>query len=339
MKTFPVDKGLDGIKIQSGETLFILTLDHLRDGVVPFIEQFGNLYYGNLNYSSFVDTFVNLKNHLVLNLLDIESTLANEAALEFVQFGLHMCKLSREQPQWHWPGTVSWYQGQRYWNTGLNRTLASGLFGGQDQHRLLKILCLDSPDNDINEFLESPVRIRNDQQFNEIFGLSPDTESSHLMTLTARLVRDLKGHTLILELVGSGEKYDPGLEPKRCLTSYFEWYKKYGSRNRLCVYTDWPDLITNTHRAWEVIHAGPSVRSHLGYLENQLKFRGQDGFVDIYPHTLFMVKPTRIDVAELLFWMDLEHSAYIGNDFRYLLYRDSDEYRSTQIRTSNLAPK
>lgn len=342
MKLKSIDKSLDCIKVQSGEMLFVLKFDRLQDGIISFIEQFGNLYYGSLNQQIFLKMFVKQKNNLIWNLLNVKNILSNEDILESTRFNLYMCKSSVHQFQWGTPATVSWHREQRYWFSGQDRILASGLSKGENQHQLLKILCLEHPKNDINEFLESPIKIRDDRQLNGIFGLSSDSDNSHLISLYTRLLRDINGHTLVLELIGDEAGYVPEAESKKSLDTYVNWREVYGPRPKLHVYTDWPELLTNTYYAWEVVHAGPSVfkkddlHSGLGFLENKLRFRSDEEFVRIHPHTLFMIEPVRIDVAEFLFWMDLEHSTYVGNDLQYLLYRDSSEYRSTFIRTSSL---
>jgi hypothetical protein len=339
MKLATNDKSLDSIKLQSGELLFVLTFDGLEQGIVPFIQQFGNLYYGHLNLSSFKQIYSELKRNLVKKLITIDQ-ITEETVLETVEFGLHLCQSVVKPPQWNYPATVTRWNQELRWNTGKNRLLATGITGIKNPHTYLKILCLEQADKNINDFLDCPTHITSDRQLNEIFGLNYDNNRSHRLVLNTRLLKDTTGHSLWLEIVSDGEKYNIEKSGKLALSKYQQWREKYGRRPELHVYTDWPEMLHNTQNAWNVVHAGPSYLKPVerpGFLERQIKFNvfeNSHPFAEIYPHTLFIVEPSKINLEELLFYINLDHTMYIGNDYKYLLYRPDTHYESCFITTS-----
>jgi hypothetical protein len=339
MKLIPIDKSLNSIKVQSGELLFVLTFDCLEQGVVPFIQQFGNLYYGHLNFFAFKQIYNDLKTNLVKKLIDIDQ-ITDTPLIETVEFGLHMCQTVGRPPTWHYPATVSRWNHELRWNTGKNRLLATGITGIKNPHTYLKILCLEQADKNINDFLDCPTHITSDRQLNEIFDLNYDNNRSHRLMLNTRLLKDTTGHSLWLEIVSDGTKYNTKNSGNIALSKYQSWLKKYGRRPSLHVYTDWPELLCNNQNVWNVVHAGPSCLKpdeKPGRLERQLKgavFDNSHPFAEIYPHTLFVVEPNKLDLAELLFYINLDDTLYIGNDYKYLLYRPDTHYKSCFITTS-----
>jgi hypothetical protein len=104
------------------------------------------------------------------------------------------------------------------------------------------------------------------------------------------------------------------------------WELHYGSRPKLGVYTDRPDLITDSLNRWDVEFLWPLDSSMIMFSPPRLleKYvsRVHDKKFDLeFPHCLYIINPTPLDLSDLYTWMDLEHTMYYDTQQRFALYR------------------
>ena len=106
----------------------------------------------------------------------------------------------------------------------------------------------------------------------------------------------------------------------------------------LKIYTNWPELITDTSNQWKSTVVGPSrhVKDNLfklGHMENFLRLYASE-LISNVDHGLFINTPKSLDIGELLCWVDLDHNAWIDQNIDFALYRNSPQYSTRIIRTS-----
>jgi hypothetical protein len=105
-----------------------------------------------------------------------------------------------------------------------------------------------------------------------------------------------------------------------------EWESHYGTRPKLGVYTDHPELVTDSLNRWNVEFLWPfdtviNTLSLPNLLEKYVS-RVHDRKFDLeFPHCLYILDPMALDLSDLYTWMDLKHTMYYDKQQRFALYR------------------
>ena len=105
-----------------------------------------------------------------------------------------------------------------------------------------------------------------------------------------------------------------------------EWESQYGARPKLGVYTNRPELITDSLNRWNIEFLWPLQQSSASILPPNIleKYvsRVHDQNLDLeFPHCLYILDPLTLDLSDLYTWMDLKHTMYYDIQQRFALYR------------------
>ena len=272
------------------------------EGVVPYINQFSKLWVGTVQPEFFKKTFFNLKCQVLNWIADLPSIQDNDNYR--IGHKLDLCHQAL-QSQWHDPVTATVVDNDIFWESGQSRIIAGGLCWSTPwlQHRLL---VLSQKKNILDHWLVDPVEISSDTELEQLLGtdtvntISTRFDVDHLQRLSLR--------------IGSISKNTPKKDSDRDLSQKVqnlrEWVKSNPRGTQLDVYTDRPDLITDSIGYWNIRY--PSTSNDTNY-----KFYVQD-------------QNQPVDVAELLFWMDNEHTEFVSNDNKFILEKPST-YCKTKI--------
>ena len=315
---------------QHGKILSVLSLPTFYQSVVQFVSSFGNLYYGTMNTELFYKFMKLSKQMFLSDLKNIDRVQTTQP----VAFKLHLCRIAVKEA-WRLPVLITQAEVDLNWNTGQGRFLATGMCLSEP-HTRLKFLLLQNKNTPTDQFLQAPTLITTDQQLHEILNLSDNTDN--IVEMEFELEQN--GSHLVLSSLYNGDRshhYDAGL---LYLAQFKLWQQLYGQRPVLHIYTDWPELITDSENAWTIQHQGNSTITKtddfkLGYLEMQLinqignPIHGSD-------HVLYVTDPRSIDVSDFLCWVDLTYSAYISCHGQFVLFRPDDNYVSTLVDISYL---
>ena len=315
---------------QHGKISTVLSLPAFYQSVVQFISSFGNLYHGTMNTELFYKLMKLSKQMFLSDLKNINSLQTTQP----VAFKLHLCRISIKEA-WRLPALINQTGLNLNWNTGQGRFIATGMCL-PDPHTKLKFLLLQNKNTPADQFLQDPTLVTTDQQLHEILNLSNNT--GNIVEMEFQLEQN--GSQLQLSSLYNGDQshhYDVG---NVYLDQFKLWQQSYGQRPVLHIYTDWPELITDSENVWTIQHQGNSVITKtpdfkLGYLEQRL--RNQIGAPEHgSDHVLYVTDPRTIDVSDFLCWVDLTYSAYISCHGHFALFRPDDNYVSTLIDISYL---
>jgi hypothetical protein len=315
---------------QHGKISTVLSLAAFNQSVVQFISSFGNLYYGTMNTELFFKLMKLSKQIFLSDLKNIDKVQTTQP----IAFKLHLCRIAMKE-SWRLPALINETGSNLNWNTGQGRLLATGMCL-PDPHTKLKFLLLQNKNTPADQFLQDPVLITNDQQLHEILNLS--NNPGNIVEIEFELEQN--GSHLVLSSLYNGDQshhYDAGTQ---YLDQFRLWQQSYGQRPILHIYTNWPELITDSENVWTVQHQGNSTiiktdDFKIGYLESQL-FNQIKNPVHGSDHVLYVTEPRSIDVSDLLCWMDLTYSAYISCHGQFALFRPDNNYVSTLIDISYL---
>jgi len=332
-----VDTVKDAIIVQSGKVQLKLEMPPLEHGIVPFINQFGQLYYGQLTASEFENIYNIKKSRCIFDLLIADQL--NEGRQQALGFWLYLCRVAQSQ-SWIWPGLMNRNSKEMHMVTGNSRMIATGLCK-PSPHQHLSFLVLE--DVDINpDYLDNPEKITTDEQLHRAFGYDPELKDYEdaLARIQTRLIVDNNRPRLKFQTLDDGQRYEHWESGSTELENFTKWNKYYGLHPVLTVYTDYPGMITDSSKFWTIRYANPNTMpSHTmtlpGHLENYVRNLHNDHRAD-EGHSLFVRSPRMIDVSEFAFWIDCEHTTFLDTNYQFALYRKDSEFKTTTVTLSEI---
>jgi hypothetical protein len=303
---------------------------------VAFLSDFGNLYYGNLKQSVFETQYCSTRS---VNLSKLKSyqNLTNPDHLQSVNFIMHMLRLAQHE-KWVLPGTLTELDTKLHWGCGNSRIFASGMSFVNPQETV-KFLVFQKKQTSETQYLDNPIRITNDIELHNVLGISTQSSTIPLAQLAVDILREHDHARVVLELISNNDDtyMDAG---KEYADNFVDWQQTNGLIPKLKIYTDWPDHIVNYGNTWDFEIKGPSIHykenlNGYGRLELFLYQRNQDKSVgsDL---ELFVLSPRRINIAELLFWVNNKHTAFVESTLDFVLFKKQPEYLTTRINISHI---
>lgn len=324
------------IPIQAGGiAVRIKVEDFGKHSLLPFLNLFGKLYYGTVNANYFNTLFQEKKQRFLeqLNSSSIDQDL---------EFQLRMSRVALTS-NWKWPAFVNVTQlhGQPEWATGGSRILASGI-SKQNPEQTISVLFFDQVGVEVAQWLENSTEITTDEQLHQILGLSYIQTQSPVIQIST-VLKQINNHTRLLlhgiideELEGHQNSQE--LEKLPLLDNLRSWQSTH-SQPQLDIYTDWPELISDSLGVWNYRIAGTIKQfAHQlykpGHLERLARVEHEQKTTQA--HVLYVREPRAIDLTEFLVWLDMDHTTFIEKNWNFLLYRNGADYKSTMISFSSI---
>lgn len=321
---------------QQGTINLQVNLPHVNEDLVKFVTQTSRLFYGNLHKDLFNKKFQELKRNFLTNqLTNISST--DIDVTQPSSFNLHMIRIALNQ-SWCWPAMATELSTGLHFSSGNSRLLASGI--SKDMlHKSLKFLILQNNNSAPDKFLSNSVEITNDQILHEVLGLTYNTGVCDTeLTFSIDQIVDCNQIKNTLSTLYDGNTEHHFHAGAELLAKFHAWIWKYSTTPRIKIYTNWPELIVDTSSLWKIDIAGPSCQVKdsifkLGYIENFIRNHAST-FIHPNEHALFVTAPRRIDIGELLCWVDLDYSVWVDQNIDFALFRPSPQYNTRFIRIS-----
>jgi hypothetical protein len=323
------------IPIQSGGIALRLKVEDFgQHNLLNFLNLFGKLYYGTVN-AEYFDRLFQTKKQQFLEQLKL-STVSQD-----LEFQLQMTRVALTN-SWKWPAFVNVVQhnGDPEWATGGSRILASGLCKKNPQ-TTVSVLFFDQIGTNVGDWLDCPTLVTDDQQLHKLLGITHNPGQSPLIHMCA-VLRQVDQQTRLLlhgiideELDGYQNSQE--LSELTLLNSRCQW--PVDNCPELKIYTDWPELVSDSLGVWNYSIAGNiSQFAHQldkpGHLEKLARLnQTSTGWA------LYVKQPHTIDLSEFLVWLDTQHTAYIDQNWNFLLHQHGSGYKSTMIALSSTQHK
>jgi hypothetical protein len=214
--------------------------------------------------------------------------------------------------------------------------LASGLCK-KNPEQTITVLFFDQVGSEIAQWIENAKEITSDQQLHQVLGMTYDPTQSPSIQLSA-LLKQVNNHTRLLlhgiidsELEGYQNSQEISSFP--LLTNLRTWQAKNNQPN-LEIYTDWPELISDSVSMWNYQISGSfSQLGHKmlypGHLEKLAKNEHES--TETRKYVLYVKNPVKIDLSEFLLWIDLNHTTFVDQDWNFVLYRRDSCYNLKTI--------
>lgn len=324
------------IPLQAGGIALRVTVEDAgRHTLIQLLNVFGRLYYGTVNQEYFNRLFQEKKQQFIEQLKNPTHTTE-----KFSDFRLRMTRLALTE-SWKWPACINLVAGEPEWATGNGRTLATGFCRPHpEQH--LAVLFFDQTNADVSQWINTPTEITSDQQLHDLLGMVYDTTQSPSIQLSAviKQINDrtcLFMHGVIDEDLRGYQNSQESTE-LTTLNNLLKWRERYPTPE-LEIYTDWPELITDSAGVWNWRIAGniKDLSHHIfkpGHLERLAM--NEHGSQETRKHVLYVKNPRQIDLSEFLIWVDLNHTTFIDHTWDFLLYRRDVNYKTTMISFSSI---
>lgn len=335
-----IDGERDRITAQSGKIEYDIIFNSLKKGLVPFISQYGNLYHGKFSPQYFISVFNYNRKNFLKNLGNaLNLTNWDEYSLFSSAFYMYMCRVCQKE-SWIWPALCSRMSDSDIKQTsGISRIVATGICKPHpwNEYRVLFLEKKDkNPQNILNEF----ELISSDQQLHQVLNLR--FESSFFQVTEAKIGIDVDhNNDAVLSYINNKTFHETVTEETKTIwNDLVVWIKKYSSRPKIKIYTDWPELVTNQHDFWNLEIAGPSEPIYKsmfkpGHIERSIRDL-HNSQPDNNCHVMHIIKPRPINITELLCWLNLRHTTYIDTDYEFIVYRPDKDYSTTFINLSTI---
>ena len=294
--------------------------------VLEFVNQFGSLSVGKIQPRVFKSAFEELKHRVLLWLVDLDKIQDDDDTR--IGHKLDLCHQAL-QSGWRLPGTASVANGDFFWESGLSRILAGGLAwpNAWQQHRLLLL----APNfGYADQYLVDPVEITREEDLIQAFG-GPGHRLSTRISVDDQFRASFRLGAVQTQMPYI-RNYLMDLDIR--VDNLREWIRLYPPGSTLNVYTDRPDLITDSVGFWNICHAGPGIRlddpRKIDYELYKLSTSRPTG-----PHEFYVQNRTgTIDVAELLFWQHLKYTGFATQDWQCVLRRPDPVFYAKEIGLS-----
>lgn len=301
----------DQIVIKSSNLELIMHVPKTQHGVVEYINNFNQLWFGQIHPIIFKNYFNNQKSKITELLVNLNTIEDNDDYR--IGHKLDLCHQAL-QSKWHSPATATIINQTIHWESGLSRMLAGGMAWPNPwlHHNLLLL----GDNHSADHHMVNHTEITSDSTLSELLGL---THTNQLSTRVEKNNNQLNFRLGAVKKITGARDYLIPLSDR--VDTLRSWMTKYPQGSRLNVYTDDPTRIVDTAKFWDIHHAGPGPKHNtLTGIDTQLYNRTKLNTTGI--HEFYVQNSTQtVDVAELLFWMDLKYTSFITQDWQYALLR------------------
>jgi len=326
----------DHITYRCSNIQYTLRASDLHQGLVQYLSKFGSLYFGNLKSNFFKDRYFKVRSDHVKQLINIQET-TNLDLLQSIRFNLHMLRRAQNE-SWQLPGTLTETDQGLHWGGGNSRLFASGMCHN-NAYQQVKFLILQKHQTTPDLYIEDPILISTDEQLHTALNISTTPVEVPQVELQIYTIPENSHARVALSSINNWDPDDHQLVGKEYLDNFVEWQQLNGSKPRLHIYTDWPEKITNNFDAWDINFAGPSVlhkeKMHT-YGSLELFLFNRNNSTKTIEHELFVLSPNPIEVAELLFWVNNNSSAFVESTLNFVLFKKQSSYLTTQINVGTI---
>lgn len=306
-------------------------------GLVDLLGQSAKVYAATLTKEEFSKTFLEVRQQKVNELLELYRTPGQEYLIKYIDFQIKMLHESLLN-HWRYPALVTRYQGKLIWHTGGTRVMPTAMTHDSPTQGL-KLLVTDFDQTDPTEF-EKIYPIENDQDLAQILNVEFFRYKQYeLGRVDSNLEiflewQDTPGPCLhyikppnnLLDWDTQGDLvYVPDMLPILHKTL----------DNKKIYYYCWDeDQLTDTSNGLDLHWMGPDdiIRDNEDLTASvywHQRFAPQPDGVEIW------IKPGRkIDMGEILFWLDQNHNVYIDKHHRFAILFDHSRFDFTEIRLS-----
>lgn len=307
----------------------VLPPDQIKVGIVEYLTNFGKLYYGILNKEKFKKLS---RERLEFLLETIKKPQLTSDDCMNVGFNLYMMR-HPNVGRWDLPCLLN----DNILIRGNTRLWATGMIKSEPwlHVKFLEFRSHDDPESALVE----PVEIVSTKQLHEIFNLA--YQPTDIPNIELRLKEFIDQGSVKLKLhdittredqythsMSAGEPWVNGL---------LDWKEQYFPQPQIQIWTDWPELITDSSGIWDIKIIGPfapyrELMTRPAHIEKCIYMENSNQ--QFSTHVLYVADSVKVDLGEVLMWLNTDHTVFMEENCSFVLYRPDKEYKTTFISVS-----
>jgi len=301
----------------------------VRQGIMHYIQKFGVLYHAKVSKDHWLRKFDESLHQLVMRMLD----LPQEAdLLHDIDFKLSLIDQSRHLQRWRFPGVIEMHHQQVFWIVGYSRLLAAGVCWPDPWEKMDFVIFVADARDFLSYDLKDVTVIKDDQQLRKLLGSGDDSDLS--TTIWATFIPEET--SVRFRILGIGTPPQPAKEmPLIYVEKWLNWRSQYPDNQIEIQCFAAPNTVIDTSGLWRIVDAGPSPNdlnypsNMSGRIYNQKRSNlGPPGIFHLYHFA-----EHRINLAEILLWVDTEHSVFHTDDWSTIFVQNG-EFNCRPMRIS-----
>jgi hypothetical protein len=308
--------------------------ENTQNGIVEYLRVFGKLYAGSVKKSYFDILY---KERLTFLQTIASLTTLDEKSRSNLGFNLYMLRLALVTDQWRLPGLAN----NAVTVTGNSRLWVTGMCKPQSHTFLNYFEFCNHPQQP--KLIEDPVEITTTRQLHNTLKIDylidqadPDVQFDLVEYVDNNNSIKLRINSIQFKDDPNVDRHDSVGDPY--LLQFLSWRNRYLPNPTISIYTNWPELIEDSSGVWDIQFSGDitNIKKTIflpGHIERAIR-EVHENQSSASSHIMHVVDPVKIDLGELLFWMDTEHTTYIDKNFSYIVYRQDIDYKTTFVSVS-----
>jgi hypothetical protein len=307
----------------------------IRKGIIPYIENFGQLYHGKFKQHTWTAKFVQEKKLLLQDMWTVND---DPGFIENIDFKLRQTDSARTLQRWDFPVLLDVRNQSVIWNNGHSRLLASSVCWNHAWDRVDALMFVPEGQDlsAIPTSFQYLDRIHDDQELRIIFGNSMSTDQPWL--INAGFETDNNQIIFRLRNVQKHRNSVDNTQNVKHFSAWKAWRAQYsGTDLMISVSVDAISKIDDSSKRWQIKHVGPPPDQLVSWAQMSARlFNQKQNNPDNIGWHLYHFGDESIDLAELFFWADIEHSVFHTSDWRTILVQPGNFFKCREISLSGL---
>jgi len=279
------------------------------NGIVNYIKHFGEIYRIHLDQAIWSQKFNKCLHQLTSDMLTVQQ---DQCVQNDIEFKLNLINQARNLQHWRFPGVMESRNHDLVLVNGHSRLLAAGISWADAWEKMDFIVFVPKGSSIPAHGVRDITIIHDDAQLRTM--LHPDS-SDEPATVWAQFytVQDL----IQFRILGIGQKVcQPTDVNHDYLHRWLEWRSRYqGSQLEIQCFAGFNTVIDSSG-LWQIVLEGPPPQ-HLPYYSNMTvrihNEKKQD--TQTKKFQLYHFGTSRIDLAEVLLWLDTDYSVFHTDDW------------------------
>jgi hypothetical protein len=305
----------------------------IREGIVPWISNFGDLYHVRLTQQAWTAKFLESKKQLLSDML---GPMADPVVIQNIDFKLKMIAIGRRLQRWQFPSIINLNSGRLCWINGHSRLIAAGLNWNNAWDRMNYLVFVPLGEQIVPEQHNFAYMqpINSDLDLRRVLGMIAHDDQP--VTMRAAFQVDNNTVRLSLQNITSTKIAVTDLHDRSECMTWQLWQTKHADRPlTVRLYCCDPDKLIDSSGIWRLDLIGPPPQDLISPAQMSMYiYKAKNQPVDCDVFTLYHFGSGHLDLAELLLQVDTEHTVFHSADWCTILVQPGFGFKCREISLS-----
>jgi len=307
----------------------------IREGIVPWISNFGDLYHVRLTQQAWTAKFLESKKQLLSDML---GPMADPVVIQNIDFKLKMIAIGSRLPRWQFPGIINLNSGRLCWINGHSRLIAAGLNWNNAWDRMdyLIFVPLGEKITAQQSNFSTLRQINTDLDLRRVLDM-PVTDDQPV-TIGAGFHAENNTVRFALQNITSAKVVVADMHDRSDCAAWQLWKTQHANKPlTVRLHCRDPDALTDSSGIWSLDPIGPPPQDLIAPAQMSMYiYKAKNHPVDCDVFTLYHFGSGHLDLAELLLQVDTEHTVFHSADWHTILVQPGTGFKCREISVSRL---